>query len=68
ATETGLLRYFQFNQYNSANFELPDIVSDFITYIPRSFIAASTAPVATGRMFRKPDVNTGGQHSFPGTG
>ncbi|WP_143773964.1 LamG-like jellyroll fold domain-containing protein, partial [Niastella vici] len=67
--ETGLLKYFQFNQYNSAAGTVPDLMSDFKAIIPGSaFITASTAPVASGSVFRKPDVSTGGQHSFPGTG
>jgi hypothetical protein len=67
--ETGLLKYFQFNQYNSATGIVPDIMSDFKAYIPNgSFLTASTAPVASGSVFRKPDVNFAGLHEFPGTG
>ncbi|THU30237.1 PKD domain-containing protein [Niastella caeni] len=67
--ENGLLKYFQFNQYNSNAGTVPDLMSTFEALIPNaSFITASTAPVAAGKVFRKPNVNAGGLHSFPGTG
>jgi hypothetical protein len=69
ALENGLLKYFQFNQYNGSTGKVPDLMSDFEATVPNtSFITASTAPVATGKVFRKPDVSTAGVHSFPGTG
>ncbi|WP_143774441.1 LamG-like jellyroll fold domain-containing protein, partial [Niastella vici] len=69
AAETGLLKYFQFNQYNAATGTVPDLMSDFKATIPGSaFITTSTAPVATGSVFRKSNVNAGGKHSFTGTG
>jgi hypothetical protein len=68
--ETGLLKYFQFNQYDSATGTVPDLMSDFKATIPNgSFIVPSTAPVATGTVFRISYQNfRGGQFSFPGTG
>jgi len=68
AAETGLLKYYQFNKYDSATGIVQDVAGSYQALVPANLIVPSTAPVATGKVFRKPDVNTGGQHSFPGTG
>jgi hypothetical protein len=68
ATETGLLKYYQFNKYDSAAGVVQDIAGCYQALVPANLISPSTAPVATGKVFRKPNVNSGGQHSFTGTG
>jgi hypothetical protein len=68
AAETGLLKYFQFNQYDSVTGIVHDVAGSYAAMVPANLITVSTAPVATGKMFRKSNVNTGGQHSFPATG
>ncbi len=64
ATETGLLKYFQFNQYDIVSGNLYDVKANFNTFVPSANIVTSTAPVGTGRVLRNPAVNTGGLNSF----
>lgn len=68
ATETGLLKYFQFNRYDNAAGIVQDVAGSYQALVPANLLVRSTAPVATGKVFRKPNVNSAGQHSFPGTG
>lgn len=64
ATETGLIKYFQFNQYDAASGTLYDVKANFSAQVPPANIVTSTAPVSTGRVYRNPLVNTGGANSF----
>ncbi len=66
ATETGLLKYFQFNQFDTATGTLYDVVTGYNNTVPAVNIVPSTAPVSTGRVFRNPVVNDAGLSSFPG--
>jgi len=67
--ETGLLKYVQFNVIDSNNISVYELVSGKQVSLPGyQVIVNSEAPVATGTVFRKPGINSGGQHSFPGTG
>ncbi len=63
-SETGLLKYFQFNQYDALSGYLYDVKANFNTFVPAANIVTSTAPVATGRVFRNPAVNSGGLNSL----
>lgn len=68
-SETGLLKYIQFNQYDAGNSTVYDVVGGYNCAIPSSaFITSSTAPVATGVAFKIANVNAGGHYSFTGTG
>jgi hypothetical protein len=64
ATETGLIKYFQFNQYDALSGNLYDVKANFNTFVPSANIVPSTAPVGTGRVLRIPTVNSGGLNSF----
>jgi len=66
--ETGLLKYFQFNQYNAGSGSVYDLVTGYNSAIAPTFITTSTAPVATGVSYKSATVNAGGQYSFTGTG
>ena len=68
-TETGLVGYYQFNQYDSQT----DTLYDAMGYgtpspVPSVSITASTAPVAAGTSFRLPNVTSPGAYDFTGTG
>jgi photosystem II stability/assembly factor-like uncharacterized protein len=63
-TETGLIKYFQFNQYDLLSGSLYDVRSNFNSFVPAANIVTSTAPVATGRVVRMPMVNSAGLNSF----
>ncbi len=65
STETGLLKYFQFNQFDTSTGTLFDVVTGFNASVPAANIVASTAPVSTGRVFRNPSVAASGLNSFP---
>jgi hypothetical protein len=67
-TETGLIKYFQYNQYDPTSGSLYDVRSNFNSFVPAANIVTSTAPVSTGRVFRNPAVTTGGLNSFPAAG
>ncbi len=64
ATETGLIKYFQFNQYDAQSGSLYDVKANYNVAVPPANIVTSTAPVATGRVFRNTAVNTAGLNSF----
>ncbi len=64
ATETDLLKYFQFNQYDLTSGSLYDVKGNFNSFVPSANIVTSTAPVSSGRMVRLPLVATGGLQSF----
>jgi hypothetical protein len=67
-TETGLIKYFQYNQYDPTSGSLYDVRSNFNSFVPAANIVTSTAPVSTGRVYRNPAVTTGGLNSFPAAG
>ncbi|MNS44873.1 hypothetical protein D3C72_773260 [compost metagenome] len=68
-SETGLLKYIQFNQYIPNTGTVYDVATGFNCTIPNaSYIVNSTAPVATGVVKKLTAVNAGGQYSFTGTG
>ena len=64
ATETGLIKYYQFNQYDPLGGMLYDVASNFGTPLPASNIVTSTAPVSTGLVLRNPAVTSGGLNDF----
>lgn len=64
ATETGLIKYFQFNQWDATSSTLHDVKANFNTFVPSSNIVASTAPVGSGTVVRVPAVSTGGLTAF----
>ncbi len=64
ATETGLIKYFQFNQYYAPGGRIYDMKNNFNSFVPEANVVASSAPVSSGRMFRMPSVNSGGLKSF----
>ncbi len=64
ATEAGLIKYYQFNQYDLANGSLYDVKGNFNTFVPSANIVTSTAPVSSGRVFRNPSVTGGGLNTF----
>ncbi|PZF71906.1 LamG-like jellyroll fold domain-containing protein [Taibaiella soli] len=67
--ETGLLKYVQFNQYDSVAGTVYDVAGGYNCTIPgSSFITTSTAPVATGVAYKLAGINAGGQYTFNGTG
>ncbi len=63
--EPGLIKYFQFNQYDITSGLLHDAFGQYATNVPAVNIARSTAPVATGTVFSNPTVNSSGLNSFP---
>ncbi len=64
ATETGLIKYFQFNQYEPLIGNLYDVKANFNTFVPAANIVTSTAPVGTGTVLRMPSVNSAGPAIF----
>ncbi len=64
ATETGLLKYYQFNQYDPISGSVYDMKANFNTFVPATNIISSTAPVSSGRVYRAPMVNAAGLNSF----
>ncbi len=68
ATETGLLKYFQFNQYDAVNGMLYDVKGNFNTFVPSANIVTSTAPVSSGRVYRNPSITAGGLNAFGAAG
>jgi photosystem II stability/assembly factor-like uncharacterized protein len=60
AIETGLIKYYQFNQYDMLGGRLYDLKNNFSVPVPAEIIVTSSAPVATGRVLRMPMVNTAG--------
>ncbi len=64
ASETGLIKYFQFNQFDVLTGNLFDVKGNFITFVPAANIVTSTAPVSSGRVYRNPSVNTAGLNAF----
>ena len=69
AQETGLLKYVQFNFIDSNNVSVYELISGKQVSLPGyQVLVNSDAPVATGTVFRKSGINTGGQHTFSGTG
>ena len=64
-SETGLLKYFQFNQYDITSGLLHDAAGEYATNVPAVNITRSTAPVATGTVFSNPSVSVAGLNSFP---
>jgi len=63
-SETGLLKYFQFNQYDLISGLLHDAAGKYATNAPAVNITRSTAPVATGTVFSNPTVSAPGLNSF----
>lgn len=67
--ETGLVGYYQFNQYNSSTDTLYDAMGDgTASSVNAANMTTSTAPVASGSSFWIPNVHTPGTYAFPGTG
>ncbi|NDC42317.1 MAG: PKD domain-containing protein, partial [Chitinophagia bacterium] len=64
SSERGLLKYFQFNQYEVSSGLLHDVMSNYSSYVPAANIIPSTAPVATGSVYRNPAVNSAGLNNF----
>jgi photosystem II stability/assembly factor-like uncharacterized protein len=62
------MHLIQSNGYDSDAGIVQDVAGLYQALVPANLLTPSTAPVATGKVFRKPDVNSGGRHSFPGTG
>lgn len=62
--EKGLIKYFQFNQYDTISESVYDALSGDKADIPSANIVESTAPIGTGTFSRKPNVNSAGIHSF----
>lgn len=68
-SETGLLKYVQFNKLDKESVSVYELVSGSgISLGDSNVLTASYAPVGTGVSYRKTAVSTSGQHSFPGTG
>lgn len=69
ATETGLVGYYQFNQYDSTTDTLFDAMGNgTASRVAAANITLSTAPVASGTSFRIANVTAPGAYSFTGTG
>jgi photosystem II stability/assembly factor-like uncharacterized protein len=66
-SEKGLVKYYQFNNYEEISESVYDVINGFKSDIPIANINKSTAPVSTGKSFRK-DVTTSGKHSFSSAG
>ncbi len=64
-TETGLIKYYQFNQYDLQSGNVYDVRDNFSTPVPAANIVTSTAPVSTGRVYRNTAVSAAGLNSFP---
>jgi len=64
ATELGLLKYFQFNQYDAATGVLHDAMGNYYVNAPDTNIVSSTAPVSTGTVYRNAMVNSTGLNGF----
>ncbi len=60
ATEPGLVKYYQFNQYDQMSGSLYDVKNNFSVTVPSANIVTSTAPVATGVVYRDSTVNSAG--------
>ena len=65
AAESGLLRYFQFNQYDLTTGLLHDAFGSSATEVPATYIVPSTAPIATGTVYSNRAVVSAGLNSFP---
>ncbi len=63
-TETGLIKYFQFNQYDPLSGNLYDVKANFSSSVPAANIVSSSAPVGTGRVARIPAVSSAGPTVF----
>ena len=70
ATETGLLNYCQFNQYDPTSNDAYEIINSNTLIIPDNTFINETgeAPVGPGKAFTINNVNTGGLKDFVGTG
>ncbi|MCD6010284.1 MAG: putative glycoside hydrolase precursor [Flavipsychrobacter sp.] len=68
ATETGLIKYFQFNQYDAMNGNLYDVKANFNTFVSSANIVTSTAPVSSGRVYRNASVTGAGLNTFGAAG
>jgi len=63
--EVGLLKYVQFNNFDTISETAYDVISGYRINVPITKLAKSTAPISTGTVYRKPLVNSSGIHSFP---
>jgi len=67
--EAGLVGYYQFNQYNPVTDTLYDAMGNGTpSRVAAANITPSTAPVASGKSFRIPNVTAPGDYTFTGTG
>ncbi|HLZ86785.1 MAG TPA: LamG-like jellyroll fold domain-containing protein [Puia sp.] len=67
--DSGLVGYYQFNQYNPAIDTLYDAMGHgTASAVSPSNISPSTVPVASGVSYGIPNVNAPGVYAFPGTG
>ncbi len=64
ATETGLIKYYQFNQYDPLGGNLYDLKNNFSVSVPAANIVTSTAPVSSGVMYRNTAVSSAGLNDF----
>jgi photosystem II stability/assembly factor-like uncharacterized protein len=64
-SETGLIGYYQFNQYDATSGTLHDALGRHNGAVPTTNIVKSTCPVSTGTVYRSPFVNTAGANTFP---
>jgi Concanavalin A-like lectin/glucanases superfamily/PKD domain len=68
-TETGMVSYYQFNQYNSTTNTLYDAVGNGNPSTVNNInITDATTPVASGSSFSIANVNASGTYNFTGTG
>ena len=65
SAETGLIKYFQFNQYDINTSLLHDAFGSSATDVPATYIVPSTAPVSTGTVYSNHNVSGAGLNSFP---
>ncbi|MBK9525789.1 MAG: PKD domain-containing protein, partial [Bacteroidetes bacterium] len=65
-SESGLVKYIQFNQLDPATACVYDVVNGIPVSTIQNTIITSTAPVSTGTVYRNPMVNSPGLNDFPG--
>ncbi|MEI6090912.1 MAG: LamG-like jellyroll fold domain-containing protein [bacterium] len=63
-SESGLIKYFQFNKYDQVSESAYDVIGGSKTDIPSVNVIESTAPVSTGTYDRKSLVNGPGKYNF----
>jgi photosystem II stability/assembly factor-like uncharacterized protein len=62
--EKGLVKYFQFNNFDNISQTLYDVITGHRADVANSNVASSTAPVGIGSSFRINSINSAGKFEF----